>query len=100
MVIKGDIRIFPGEVKDLLHGLATEDFFADGILCGSWVMLGYRYQHQLMYALHTEDIDAIEAARDCVADRTVPSFGEPCIYPTSHGPLYSRRQKGLNSLSS
>lgn len=69
MVIKGDIRIFPGEVKDLLHGLATEDFFADGILCGSWVMLVYRYHHQLMYALHTEDIDfAIETSRHCVAD--------------------------------
>jgi len=69
MVINGDIRIFPDEVKDLLQGLAAEKFFADGILCGSWVMLVYRLHHKLVYALRTEDIDfAVETARHCAAD--------------------------------
>ena len=69
MVIKGDIRIFPDEVKELLQGLAAEKFFADGILCGSWVMLVYRLHHKLVYALRTEDIDfAVETARHCAAD--------------------------------
>lgn len=69
MVIKGDIRIFPDEVKDLLQGLAAEKFFAHGILCGSWVMLVYRLLHKVIYALRTEDIDfAVETARHCAAD--------------------------------
>lgn len=69
MVIKGDIRIFPDEVSELLQGLAEEKFFADGILCGSWVMVVYRLLHKLAYALRTEDIDfAVETARHCVAD--------------------------------
>lgn len=69
MIIKGDIRIFPDEVKELLQGLAAEKFFADGILCGSWVMLVYRLHHKLVYALRTEDIDfAVETARHCTAD--------------------------------
>lgn len=69
MVIKGDIRIFPDEVKELLQGLAAENFFADGILCGSWVMLVYRLHHKLVYTLRTEDIDfAVETAKHCVAD--------------------------------
>jgi len=69
MVIKGDKRIFPDEVSELLQGLAEEKFFADGILCGSWVMVVYRLLHKLAYALRTEDIDfAVETARHCVAD--------------------------------
>jgi len=38
MIIKADVSIFPEEVKVLLQGLAAENFFADGILCGSWVL--------------------------------------------------------------
>lgn len=69
MVINGDARIFPDEVKELLQGLAVEDFFADGILCGSWVMLVYRLHHKLAYSLRTEDIDfAVETTRHCAAD--------------------------------
>jgi hypothetical protein len=69
VVIKGDIWIFPDEVKELLQGLAAEKFFADGILCGSWVMLVYRLHHKLVYALRTEDIDfAVETVRHCAAD--------------------------------
>jgi hypothetical protein len=69
VVIKGDIRIFPDQVKELLQGLAGEKFFADGILCGSWVMLVYRLQYELVYTLRTEDIDfAVETARHCAAD--------------------------------
>jgi hypothetical protein len=69
MVIKGDLRFFPDEIKELLQGLALENFFTDGILCGSWVMLVYRFYHKLVYTLRTEDIDfAVEAVRHCAAD--------------------------------
>ena len=63
MVIKGDIQVFPDDVKELLQGLAAKNFFANGILCGSWVMIAYRFQHKLVYTLRTEDIDfAVETA--------------------------------------
>lgn len=79
MIIKADVSIFPEEVKVLLQGLAAENFFADGILCGSWVMLVYRLHYMLVYALHTEDIDfAVETARHCTAD--IPNMLEKLGY--------------------
>jgi hypothetical protein len=68
MDIRGEIEVFPTEVQDLLRGLASKNFFVDGILCGSWTMLVYRRYNKLAYTLRTDDIDfAVEMARPCVA---------------------------------
>jgi hypothetical protein len=69
MDIRGEIEVFPTEVQDLLRGLASKNFFVDGILCGSWTMLVYRQYNKLAYTLRTDDIDfAVEMAKSCVAD--------------------------------
>lgn len=69
MVIKGDLRLFPDEVKALLRGLSAENFFTAGILCGSWAMIVYRLHYHLAYTLRTDDIDfAVETTKHCVAD--------------------------------
>lgn len=69
MVIKGDLPLFPDEVRELLRTLSMENFFTDGILCGSWAMVVYRLQYELVYTLRTEDIDfAVGTAKHCVAD--------------------------------
>lgn len=69
--------LFAQPVTDLLRELARIDFFAHGLLIGSWPMTIYADHFTLAYALMTDDIDfAVENALRVPALRgeTVPEL--------------------------
>jgi hypothetical protein len=49
--------VFPKNVADILRSLSLADFFSQGLLVGSWVMLLYKEIFKIRYTLRTFDID-------------------------------------------
>ena len=59
--------VFPENVADLLRSLSQADFFSQGLLVGSWVMLLYKEIFKIHYTLRTFDIDfALETITPCI----------------------------------
>jgi len=49
--------VFSKNVADILSSLSLADFFSQGLLVGSWVMLLYKEIFKIRYTLRTFDID-------------------------------------------